>query len=480
MSNNYKKLSVNVIIFAISNISIKLVQFFVMPLLTIYLTAEEYGLSDTLISLTDLLVPILTLELSTAIFRFAVDKRNKEEELISGSFYVILFTSIIFSVVVSVVYLFVKETYLFLLIPLIITYGFKQLFSSYVRGRGKTMVFAIGNIIQAVLLCAFSLLFLMVFDFGFSGYIWAMISSSFVSIIFFLMFANPLKSLRFSKINKEKLKEMLIYSLPSIPNMISWWVVQVTNRYIAIAYVGLALAGLYMAASKIPSLVNTASTIFLNAWSLSSAETSEDNDRNEYYQRIYNVYKILIIFGVAFTITLTPFISRILLQGEFYKAWVYSPMLILAAGAGCFSSFYGSFFGAFYKNKRAMITTLLGAVINILLSFILMKFIGVWGAAVSTLVAYFAIATSRIIYCRDLVKVKCGVITLSLSFLTLLAQSLFFSFYGQSSIRNLICSLIIITLLVLINIKSVVKLCKSVIQLFKNKFLNRTKQGDKL
>ncbi len=451
----FRELGLNIIIFSIGNISVKLVQFLVMPLLTIYLTFEEYGLSDTLLSLTDLLVPIITLGLGDSIFRFSIEKSNKEEEILSGSIFVNAIMFIILSMIVIIVYQFFRESYIFLIIPLVISFGLKSMISAFVRGRDKSLAFSIGSIIQALLLVLFTYIFLIKLDMGFIGYILAMIASNIIAIIYLLFYSHPFKNIKLSKVNKIMIKKMLIFSLPAIPNMVAWWIVQTTNRYLAIYFVGMATASLYMAASKLPSLVNTFSTIFLNAWSLSSAKEANEEDRNDYYQKVFDVYKLLVIFGTAFTITISPLISKVLMQGEFYDGWVYSPLLILAAGLGCFSSFYGSFFGAFYKNKRAMISTVIGSVVNIIFGVLLMYWIGLWGAAIATVISYLVIVISRIIFCRDLIKINTRAISLILSLIIVLTQTLIFSIFIKDLVSNIIVSIVVFILVLIINISSI-------------------------
>ena len=54
-------------------------------------------------------------------------------------------------------------------------------------------------------------------------------------IVAFIM-SEEYKYFSLKKGNTQQLKEMLRYSIPSIPNMISWWINSVSDRYILMLF----------------------------------------------------------------------------------------------------------------------------------------------------------------------------------------------------------------------------------------------------
>ena len=58
------------------------------------------------------------------------------------------------------------------------------------------------------------------------------------------------------KVDFYSLKNMLNYSIPIIPNMLSWWINSVSDRYLLLLFIGDSAAGLYTAASKLPAMMN--------------------------------------------------------------------------------------------------------------------------------------------------------------------------------------------------------------------------------
>ena len=72
-SDRKKQFAKNTIILSIGTFGSKVFTFFLLPLYTAVLATEDYGNVDVLQSVIQLLVPIATLQLSVAVFRFLID-----------------------------------------------------------------------------------------------------------------------------------------------------------------------------------------------------------------------------------------------------------------------------------------------------------------------------------------------------------------------------------------------------------------------
>lgn len=74
--NREEKLFKNTIILAIGTLVPKIASLITLPLLTGYLTTEEYGSYDLILTLVSLILPAATLQIQTAAFRFLVEHRK--------------------------------------------------------------------------------------------------------------------------------------------------------------------------------------------------------------------------------------------------------------------------------------------------------------------------------------------------------------------------------------------------------------------
>ena len=96
-------------------------------------------------------------------------------------------------------------------------------------------------------------------------------------------------------------------------------------------------------------------------------------------------------------ITITKPFMRIYVADSFYESWRYVPILLASAAFASVAYYYGSLYGVLKKSGRNMATTLLAAVVNIVVNYVGIKFVGIYGAAIGTLVAYIVMAFVRMV-----------------------------------------------------------------------------------
>lgn len=203
--------------------------------------------------------------------------------------------------------------------------------------------FAFNGILGAIFLLGSTFLFLRIFRLGVNGYLLAFIVANVVSVMYLYYKVNIKSYIEFSQCNKFLLRNMIIYSLPLIPNMLSWWVTNISSRYIIAGYCGLGIAGLFAGASKIPALINVVSSVFQQAWQFASVKEYQESTKSEFYSRVFHYYSFFVTMSSAVILAILPYVSRFILKGEFYEAWIYTPLLLFSATLGCYSIFLEHF-----------------------------------------------------------------------------------------------------------------------------------------
>jgi O-antigen/teichoic acid export membrane protein len=201
--------------------------------------------------------------------------------------------------------------------------------------------------------------------------------------------------LRKAHFKKTLFIEMIQYSAPLILNNISWWVVHSSNKLLVKGNLGPDDLGLFTAASKIPAFVNVIINVFSQAWGISSTKEYESSNDSKFYSSVLDVYSF-ICFGasIALISIIKPFM-HLYVGAEFYEAWRIVPILLAAAAFASISYYYGSLYGVLKDSKRNMISTLVAAIVNLVVAWIGIKTIGVCGAAVGTLASYIVMSTIR-------------------------------------------------------------------------------------
>lgn len=457
MARKYRELLSNTAIFAIGNFSVKLVQFFILPLVTIALLPNEYNTAELLNSSIEIVFPIMSLGISDAIFRFAINKEVKQESVFTNSMLLFAIGTIIVSLASIIIALTTKASYWYLFIALYFTVALSTILSQFIRGLEKVAIFSISGIIQALSLAGAMYVFTLVLKMGINGYLLALITANLIRIIFIIVAVNIRKYISFKAFDKELLKKMLIYALPLVPNMISWWLTQTSSRYIATAMLGSTITGLFTAASRLPAVVNIFSTIFLQAWLISTAKSYNDKDKGEFNTKVYNLYSSFIALVASFVMIATPIVSKFLLQGEYYEGWVYTEVLLFAAYLGCLSSYFGAFYGAAMKTVMSMISTVAGAVVNILLCVILIPYVGIYALLIASACAYLTIVVVRVITTQKYSEISLNYVKEILTIVLLGVQGFFISFTKNP--QYLIQAIFFVAIL-LVRIKDIIEIFK--------------------
>lgn len=405
--NRAKYLFKNTAIFALSNIGTKLINFFLIPLYTYVLTTEQYGIIDLVFTITTIAVPILILNVDEGIMRFALDKNIDSDRILSIGLGAVLFSIIGGFILRFFASLYVPvSNYAWFIYFYAITSGASNILLCYLRGREKLLLFSIGNIVRSFSIAGLNIVFLLHFKMGINGYMYAYIFANVITICYSAVAGNIRRFFGKFNFDMRLFKQMLVYALPLIPNSLMWWIMNSLDRIMITSMISVSVSGIYAVSSKIPSLISTVSTIFNQAYSYSAIKENDSDDREEFNNRIFKSLLFLTaIVTISLMMVLKPFM-RIYTSPDFYTAWIYSPPLIV----GTAIMVLGTFFSVFYTvNKDGfgfLKSGVAGAVINVLLNFLLISQAGAFGASIATCISYIIVALFRFFDTRKYITLK--------------------------------------------------------------------------
>ena len=217
---------------------------------------------------------------------------------------------------------------------------------------------------------------------------------------------------------------MTAYSKPLIANSIAWWINNLSDRYVIVFFCGLAENGVYSVAGKIPSILNVFQGIFNQAWTLSAVKDFDSEDKNGFFTNTYTAYNCLMTIICAGTILFDKILAHFLYAKDFFVAWKYVPWLTIAILFGALSGYIGGFFSAVKDSKLFATSTILGAVINIILNFIFTPIYGAMGAAVATATCYFTVWIFRYYQSRKYIKLRVNIVRDFISYVLLCLQAI--------------------------------------------------------
>ena len=91
----------------------------------------------------------------------------------------------------------------------------------------------------------------------------------------------------------------------------------------------------------------------------------------------------------------TPIVFPLLVNDAYNEALLYLPVLVLGTIFNTVVSFYSAIYIAKKLTRQVMNTSIAAAIINLVVNLALIWLIGIWAAAISTAVAYAALAVYR-------------------------------------------------------------------------------------
>ncbi len=434
MNNKFKQLLSNTFVFAIGNILTKLILFFLMPLYTSAMTTKQFGIAELINNSVEFALPIVSLCIYDGVFRFAIDKDADHKKLLTNGLNILLKSFIIAGVLIFVANWFIKYEYAWHFALMLFTAALRQLFAQFARGIGHVKRFTVSGVLNGLLLGIFNLIFLVGFNLDIDGYLISIILSNIISIIFVMLASKIYRYISFGSIDKELLKSMLIFSLPQIPNMLSWWITNLSSRYVIAGFCGAGMAGLFTAASKLPAMVNLLTSIFQKAWQYSSSKEIGEKDSNEFFSVVFKAFSSFILISSSGLILLVPLISKFILQGDFYHAWLYVPLLMVSAALNSYSVYFGTFYTAAKKNKMIMVSTMIGAAISLIICLVTIPIIGIYGALIASVISYLVIVMIRVFDTQKYVTIDLNWKINITSFALLLLQAILMTFDSSFSL----------------------------------------------
>ena len=279
-SSKLKVLFSDTIAFTISNFASKLLIFFLLPLYTAFLTTEEYGIADLITNTINMVYPILTLGIMESTLRFTFDSKEDSKDVLFISLVIIGIGELIAILATPLIKIFNIDIFKYWGWFLAILGGLnlQQVLSQYTKGIGKTKVFAVSGILQTLVVAIINILGLTVFHKGLTAYLLAMVIGYVVTCSYLLVAAQI--KIRITSINVQLFRDMLKFSIPTIPNGIAWWINTSADKYIIIAYLGVAASGVYSVAYKIPSILTLFTNIFVSAWTISAIKNVNEDDNS--------------------------------------------------------------------------------------------------------------------------------------------------------------------------------------------------------
>lgn len=407
--NREKALAKNTFIIAIGTFLPKFSSIITLPIITGGLTKAEMGTYDLISTLVSLFLPVATLQIQSAAFRFLIDVREDEKEtkrIITNIISFILPTSLI---ALTILYLCLGNVSL-VIRWLICLYFFSDILmlstQQIVRGLSNNKLYSASSVAISFSNMLLIVLTISVGKQGLVGVLASITIATTIGLILLLVKGHILSRIDLSLLSRKTLLEMLSYSWPMIPNSLSNWVLSFSDRAVLTAFMGLEANAIYSVANKIPALFTTVQGTFVFAWQENASLASKDSDADTYYAEMFDSIFGILVGIMALLIAATPILFWLLIRGDYKEAYYQMPILFMGMLFSSMASFIGGIYVAHKKTRSVGVTTILAAACNLVIDLVFVHKIGIFAASISTLVSYVFLTIYRMVDVQKFQKVK--------------------------------------------------------------------------
>jgi O-antigen/teichoic acid export membrane protein len=260
----------------------------------------------------------------------------------------------------------------------------------------KAKQFAAIKLVSIVVNVACNLLFLIKYRTGIEGIFYSNMISSGVALV--LLVPTILSNLRFSW-NSTLYESLLRFGLPYVPAGIAGMMIQVIDRPILLALTDESTVGIYQANYRLGIFMMLVVSMFDFAWRPFFLTHAKDPDAKQMFARVLT-YFVLLMTGVL--LVLSFFLEDIvkppifwhhsILPAEYWHGLAIVPVILLGY---LFLGVSNNFVAGVYIEKKTQhlpAITFIGAIINVVVNFLLIPYLGIMGAAFATLMSYAAMA----------------------------------------------------------------------------------------
>jgi len=368
--------------------------FFLLPLYTIYLTKNQYGILSLLMAAIPFFVLIAGMSLrgSTYYYYYLYKNNNKYLKKLYGTCFTFL---LIFTLIFTLLLVSCKE--------LLIDYFFKGIdfcpylllaflsvlfqpayfyYQSYLKGKQLATLSATLDFIYFIILISLTLVFVLIFNMQAEGVLLALAIANFM--IFVVTIIKFSKDIEYG-LNLRLLKKSLSYSLPILPHNLSSWAMNLADRIILNSLTTLEVVATFDIGAQIGKLINIVTLGVNSAYSPWFFEqTKLDNfGKNKLAKTAEGIVFFYIFCSIVIS-WFSPEIINIISKNGYDESWKVVPLISYAFAI---NGFYFCFSNVFFldKTKVLPLLSLAGAVINISINLYLIPRMGFIGAGLASL-----------------------------------------------------------------------------------------------
>ncbi len=371
----------------------RLISFTFLPILSFFLSKNELGTYDLLLTGLSLLIPIITLQIEEAYYRWHFEAPNN---LVKTVIYFSCVSHILLFIVSIILFYYQLVQFNITLILALFSSSFLLLFQFIARSLNRMAVYSTAAFINSLGVLVFTYLLYLFQKININSIAIAYISSNLIALFYLIFKLKLYKTLLTGSFNYQLLTQLLKFSVPLIPTTISWWLVSFSNRFIITLHLGVGFNGSYAVAARLPSLLVVLNSIFLlfvqDVVFKNVATQKNEINYNTIFKKFFQLQLTLAIVLVTFS----KLLVKLLFANIYTDTYKLVPILIVGILLTNLCAFFAVFFLAQKRTFVILISTILGGILNIIFTHFTIRHIGLYAPALGTAIGFLFIFCTRV------------------------------------------------------------------------------------
>jgi O-antigen/teichoic acid export membrane protein len=383
-------------IYTMTSVLNSAIPFFLLPILTRYLSPADYGIVSMFGVLVSFVAPFTGLSVHGAIARMYYEKDKVDiKEYITNSILILVISTLLVS---TLFYFFSSVISDISSVPsqilwVVVVISFSQFITRIVltlwQVQVKPLQYGIYQISQTALNMLLSIVLVVFVGLTWKGRVYAQLISLiiFVFIGFFTLFKN--NWLKFN-INRTYIKHALGFGVPLIPHALGGVIMTLMDRVFITNMVGIETTGIYTVGYQIGMIINLLATSFNQAyvpWLYSKLKENILATKRKIVKFTYAYFLIILVMAISLSLLAPPFLS-FFVGKEFSQSSIYVTWIALGYAFNGMYMMISSYI--FYAQKTSYLAwvTFSTALFNLVLNYVLIRKNGAIGAAQATTIIY--------------------------------------------------------------------------------------------
>jgi O-antigen/teichoic acid export membrane protein len=406
MFDKIKQLSKETVIYGLSNIVSRFLNFLLVPFYSHVFLRSEFGEFSLVYAYLSFLNILFIYGMDAAFMKYKSVSENEDKKRVFSTSMITVFGS---SVVLALIMFLLKDGFRELIkieiqLEQIVTYVILILFLdtltlipfANLRLNNRPLKFAsikTGNIAINI---ALNFILILGYDYGIEAIFISNLFASAFSLL--LLIPDIIKNFTF-EFSTPILKKLLKFALPYLPGSLASVFVQLIDVPIIEMLAGKETLGLYRANYKLGILIMLFVSVFNYAWQPFFLNNAKEKNAKELFSNVATLFMIILgvlwIFLALFTenlATIQFYGERTILGSNYLEGLFIIPVILTSY------VFYGLFVlftpGIYIQEKTKYFPVVTGtaAIANVVVNLILVPKIGIMGAAIATLISYVTMA----------------------------------------------------------------------------------------